>query len=147
MSGTASGSTGRETHPPAIHTPLPGAVTRPTVRVRPWIRPTLVAAEGLGFPAHSPYVRRFWTAAIGPTAVADLLRLIAAARSDAPLPLPRRTTMLLNAGLVVRAPDGRLLVPDRIPLLPDHLANRLPPRLRRVHPLWARAASPREAAA
>lgn len=100
-----------------------------------------------GFPAESPYVRRFWTAAIGPTAVADLLRLMAAARTDTPLPLPRRTATLLEVGLIGRTPGDRLVVPDRVPVLPGPLVRRLPPRLRRSHRLWERAASPRDAAA
>ena len=146
MSGIAPGSTGRETHPPAIHTPLPGAMTRPTVRVRPWITPRPTKATGPGFAPHSPYVRRFWTAAIGPTAVADLLRLIAAAGTATPIPLPRRTPLLLTTGLIERDGDV-LLVPDWIPVLPEHIVRRLPPRLKRVHPLWTRAARLREAAA
>ena len=147
MSVIAPGSTGRDTHPPAIHTPLPGAVTRPTVRARPWITPTQVPGDGLGFTPDSPYVRRFWTAAVGPTAVADLLRLTAAAGTATPLPLPRRTPTLLELGLISRSGHDRFLVPDRVPVLPEHLVRRLPPRLKRVHPLWARAASLREAAA
>ncbi|UCG40994.1 MAG: hypothetical protein JSV07_01690 [Acidimicrobiia bacterium] len=146
MSGLAPGSTGRETHPPAIHTPLPGAVARPTVRVRPWITPKQVTATGPGFAPHSPYVRRFWTAVAGPSAVADLLRLIAAAGTATSIPLPRRTPLLLTAGLIARDHADALLVPDWIPVLPEHLVRRLPPRLKRVHPLWARAASLREAA-
>lgn len=147
MSGAAPGGTGRETHPPAIHTPPPGAATRPTVRPRPWITPRPTTSTDPGFPPDSPYVRRFWTAVIGPTAVADLLRLIAAASSSTPLPLPRRTHLLLAAGLVTRGPDGAICVPDRVPVLPDRLIGRLPARLKRTHPLWARAASHRDAAA
>jgi hypothetical protein len=46
-------------------------------------------------------VRRFWTAVVGPSAVADLLRLIAAADMTTSIPLPRRTPLLLTAGLIV----------------------------------------------
>ncbi len=77
-----------------------------------------------------PYVRRFWIAAIGPGAVADLLRLAAAAQSGRSLPIPVHLPTLLRERLA-RYDNGTLFVPDRIPPLPPSLANRLAPPIRR----------------
>ncbi len=116
--------------------PLSGAAgsTRPTV----WRRP-LVAPEpwddplnAIGYPVHHPYVRRYWTAAIGPGAVADLLRMAAAARDGNRLRRPLHLPTLLTEGLV-RARAGRLLVRPTVPPLPARHARRLPPALRAEH--------------
>ncbi|MCZ7532510.1 MAG: hypothetical protein M5U23_03725 [Acidimicrobiia bacterium] len=77
-----------------------------------------------------PYIRRFWIAAIGPGAVADLLRLAAAAQSGRSLPIPVHFSTLLRERLV-RFDSGVLLVPDRVPPLPRSLVDRLPPPVRR----------------
>jgi hypothetical protein len=79
-----------------------------------------------------PYIRRFWTAAIGAGAVADLLRLATAARRDRSLRRPHSLPALIRAGLV-RIVDHRLEVRTRVPLLPPPLVRRLPPRVRRDH--------------
>ncbi|MFV1963285.1 MAG: hypothetical protein ACC658_15815, partial [Acidimicrobiia bacterium] len=55
-----------------------GASVRPTARVRPVVPVRLSKSEGRFRPS-DPYVRRFWVAAIGPSAVAELLRLVRAA--------------------------------------------------------------------
>ena len=36
---------------------------------------------GSGYPAHDLYVRRFWTAVLGPSAIAERLRIAQAGRS------------------------------------------------------------------
>ncbi len=82
-------------------------------------------------PTHD-YVRRFWIAVLGPGAVADLLRLAAAAHSGRSLKEPTHLPSLLTAGLV-RRHGATLAVPEHIPPVPDHLVARFPPRLRRAH--------------
>ncbi len=86
----------------------------------------------IGYPAQHPYVRRYWTAAIGPGAVADLLRLSAAASRGRPLRRPLHLSVLISENLV-RAEDGRLLVRSTVPPLPSRHARRLPPALRAEH--------------
>ena len=108
--------------------------TRPTVWRRPLVAPEPWedALNVIGYPVQHPYVRRFWTAAIGPGAVADLLRMAAAARSGTRLRRPVHLPALLSEGLV-RARGNRLLVRPTIPPLPARHAQRLPPALREEH--------------
>jgi len=114
--------------------PVPGAAEvtrlRPTAIPRPWIRPRL--AEGNGHPGHDPddpAVRRYWSALVGPGAVADLLRLHVAARRGRRLRRPLHLPSLLREGLIHR--DGEaILVPARIPALDDAQQRRLHPSLR-----------------
>ena len=82
------------------------------------------------------YVRRFWTAALGPGAVADLLRLAAAADGGRSLPRPVHLDSLVRNGLVSGA-GHVVVVPERVPLLPHRLVRALPPALRREHDEWA----------
>ncbi len=117
--------------------PFPGAVgpsppVRPTAVPRPLVRPGVWDTGEGGLAMDHPYIRRFWTAAIGAGAVADLLRLATAARRDRSLRRPHSLPTLIKAGLV-RIVDGRLEVRARVPLLPPHLVRRLPPRVRRDH--------------
>jgi hypothetical protein len=117
--------------------PFPGAVgpsgsVRPTAVPRPFVRPRLWDTGLGGLAMDHPYIRRFWTAAIGAGAVADLLRLATAARRDRSLRRPHSLPALIRAGLV-RIVDGRIEVCGRVPLLPTHLVRRLPPRVRRDH--------------
>lgn len=85
-----------------------------------------------------PYVRRFWTAAIGPGAVADLLRLAAAAAGGRSLPRPVHLDVLLRSGLVTCF-DDFVVVPHSVPLLPPRLLAHLPPRIQRLHDHWLEA--------
>ncbi len=106
----------------------------PAVRQRPWVAPHLwhdPLAE-LGYPPTHPYVRRYWTAAIGPGAVADLLRLAVAAGRGRALPRPLHLGELARHDLV-RVWEGRLLVRATIPPLPADHVGRLPPALREEH--------------
>jgi hypothetical protein len=97
-----------------------GIAHRVTALPRPWIRPRLLPAGG-GHAPDDPAVRRFWTALVGPGAVADLLRLTAAARSGRRIRRPIHLPVLLREGLVERH-GGTILVYPRIPTLrPRHL--------------------------
>ncbi|HLU53261.1 MAG TPA: hypothetical protein VK011_06705 [Acidimicrobiia bacterium] len=77
-------------------------------------------------------MRRYWVAAIGRGAVAELLRLMRAARDERPQPLPVWLPTLLRADLV-RVEDGAMIVGDRVPLVPTALQRRFPPGLREEH--------------
>jgi hypothetical protein len=77
-------------------------------------------------------VRRYWTAALGPGAVADLLRLAAAAEGGRSLPRPVHLDELVRNGLVCGA-GHVVMVSARVPLLPRRLLRTLPPALRREH--------------
>lgn len=125
-----SAASRRNDRPPI---PVPGAadrspISRPTVQRRALVRPRLWPAAG-GYPADHPYVRRYWTAAIGPGAVSDLLRLIRAAEKSLSISRPTYTPALARCGLVMG--DGRgLWVRATVPELPPFLLRRLPAYLR-----------------
>ena len=124
----------RDHRPPVAITaaPSPGGSDRRSVWRRPNLRPRLLEDEGAGFPAHHPYVRRFWTAAVGPGAVADLLRLIAAARTRRTLPHPEYLHVLAGAGLVLLA-GGIVWVRPLVPPLGGAQLRRMTPALRTEH--------------
>ena len=116
-------------HPVGSATPRSddGTRHRPTVTVHVW------EVGWRGFAPDDPYVRRWWTCAIGPSAVADLLRLVRAG-SDGPVELPRPGALdrLVAAGLVLGF-GTRIVVPLPIrPVLPP-LDRRIPHRLRPAH--------------
>ncbi|MEA3502965.1 MAG: hypothetical protein U9R47_09350, partial [Actinomycetota bacterium] len=79
-----------------------------------------------------PYVRKFWTAAIGPGAVADLMRLAVAAQRGRSLLLPTSISLLSREGLVSWS-RGRLLTGVSIPPLPGRHIRQMTPSLRREH--------------
>ncbi|GMQ86043.1 MAG: hypothetical protein BMS9Abin07_1615 [Acidimicrobiia bacterium] len=85
-----------------------------------------------GFATNDPYVRRFWTAAIGPGAVADLMRLAIAAQRDRSLLRPESLGTLVREDLA-RWARGRLVVRVTIPPLSPVQLRRLSPELRREH--------------
>lgn len=144
---TAPGAIRRDARPPIPpdSAPAPGAVARlrRTVIPRPIVRAVTAFPERPGpsrpgqrrrsVAVTDPYVRRYWTAVIGPGAVADLLRLAAAARGNRPLPKPLHLDTLLRYRLVV-ADGDTIVVPPRVPMLPAHLLRSLHPELRRDHP-------------
>ena len=111
--------------------PVPGAeeiATRVTALPRPWVRPRLLPLGGDHAP-DDPAVRRFWTALVGPGAVADLLRLTAAAHAGREVRRPLHLPVLLREGLVERHGETILVYP-RVPgLRPRHLVM-LHPALR-----------------
>lgn len=138
-----------------VPAPLPGAAVRPPSASRPTaarrvtIAPDVWDRHSIGFPTQHPYVRKFWTAAIGSGAVADLMRLAVAAQRGRSLLLPPSTPLLAQEGLVAWS-GGRLLAGTSIPPLPDRHVRRIPPSLRREHqraltelPIGADARPPR----
>jgi len=118
--------------------PPPGAAVRPadsvplTLVPRPIVEPVMWMRQSTGFPTQHPYVRKFWTAAIGSGAVADLMRLAVAAQRGRSLPLPSTVNLLSREGLVSWS-GGRLLTSALVPPLPDHHVRRMTPSLRREH--------------
>jgi hypothetical protein len=97
--------------------------------MRPLIQPVLQPRDE-GFAADDPYVRRYWTAAVGASTVADLLRLIQAARLGRTIRRPVSLSVLAILGLVEQV-GGVVGVVDRVPPLTGELVRRLPPGLRR----------------
>ena len=86
-----------------------------------------------GYAPTDEYVRTFWISVMGPGAVADLLRLAAAARSGRPLKRPNNLATLVREGLARPSSDGSIKVHQRVPPLNTKQVQRLPPRLRREH--------------
>ena len=105
------------------------AATRPTAIRRRLIAPLLFDRDAVGHHMDDPAVRRFWTAAIGPAAVADLLRLTAAAHAGRRIKEPLRLGILASEGLVERHGDA-VLVRPLIPHLGPRQLGRLRPMLR-----------------
>ena len=141
----ASASSVPGTHSQAVRPPSrkgsiapPGTVVssqlvRATARQRPLITVDHLPGPAEGVAATDEYVRRFWIPLLGPGAVADLLRLTAAAQSGRPLKLPVHTQLLARHGFVHRVRDDHLAVVPLIPLLTPTHTRRLPPRIRRDH--------------
>ena len=111
-----------------------GAPVRPTARIRPTV-PVRLTPATTGLAASDPYVRRFWVAALGPGAVAELLRLVNAAGKGEDVRLPRHLPQLMKAGLVTVI-DGTLAVVERIPMVPLEMRWRFPPDLAAEHAAW-----------
>jgi hypothetical protein len=111
--------------------PAPGTVAacRPTVVPRPWISAALRPGPAAGHHPTEAAVRRYWTALVGPGAVADLLRLIAAAGSGRRLREPIHLGVLAAEGLVHRTPEV-VLVSALVPYLDEGRISRLRPSLR-----------------
>ncbi|HHC07652.1 MAG TPA: hypothetical protein ENK55_02915 [Actinobacteria bacterium] len=103
---------------------------------RPVVTPVLLPDPRPGYRLDDPYVRRFWVAALGPGAVADLLRLAAAARRGRSLLRPVHLPLLLEHDLARRI-GGRIGVRPTVPPLAEHHLRRLHPALRREHALAA----------
>ncbi len=74
-------------------------------------------------------MRRYWTALVGPGAVADLLRLTVAAVRGRTLRRPTHIEVLAREGLVVEH-GGEILVRPTVPPLSAANRRRLPPTLR-----------------
>lgn len=86
------------------------------------------AAPG-GYAADHDYVRRYWTAAIGAGAVADLLRLMQAAKRRRSIRRPVNTPVLVRSGLLV-GHANQIWVRSTVPPVPIELLPRLTPALR-----------------
>jgi hypothetical protein len=100
--------------------------------MRRTVRPRVWPDTFDGYPLHHPYVRRFWTALLGPGAVAELLRLATAAARGRSLPRPIHLRTLARYRLVTSQGD-RLLVRATIPRLTPMQVRRLHPQLRVEH--------------
>lgn len=126
--------TGDAVAPPPGAAEPPFRVLRPTAATRPLVTPEVWEhpPHGAGFATDDGYVRRYWTAAIGPGAVADLIRLAVAAQRDRSLPRPVSLPSLVREGLC-RLDGGRILVPVTVPALSARHLAALSPRLRREH--------------
>lgn len=111
-----------------------GGALRPTVGKRQLVSVT-ITPSGAGFPAHDLYVRRFWTALLGPSAITELLRIAEAARKGERIPRPIHLHSLMEVGLV-QVVDGEIVVGELIPPLPISLVRRLSPALRYAHERW-----------
>jgi hypothetical protein len=97
--------------------------------------PVRLESSAAQFSPTDPYVRRFWVAAIGSAAVAELLRLVRAAEKGEGVRLPRYLPSLIRSGLV-KADSGGLVVLDHIPQVPKNLRWRFPPSLAADHSRW-----------
>ncbi|MGA9595201.1 MAG: hypothetical protein WBV06_03530, partial [Acidimicrobiia bacterium] len=107
-----------------------------TARQRAIIRPIpwdWDAPDGTTYTTTHPYVRLYWTATIGPGAVADLLRLATAAIRGRSLRRPTHLHVLVRVGLV-HTYSGHVFVRTRVPALNTIQVKLLPPDLRRQHP-------------
>jgi hypothetical protein len=135
MTPAVPGTIRRDARPPIEMEAAPaagtaGASIRATAVPRPWVSPRLCASTALCSHApDDPLVRRFWTALIGPGAVADLLRLTTAAHNGGRLRRPTHLQILLAEGLAHRVGDT-IVVPVRVPALSESHQRRLHPTLR-----------------
>jgi hypothetical protein len=111
-----------------------GALVRPTAQIRPTVPVRLIPCDN-GIEPSDAYVRRFWVAALGPGAVAELLRLVSAARKGEEVRLPRHLPQLLRAGLV-SVVDGTLAVVERLPEVPSDMRWRFTPDVAIQHAAW-----------
>ena len=125
-------SPGGQNRPPIKRAAGHGAApVRPTARVRPTV-PVQLSPTSEGFEPSDPYVRKFWVAALGPGAVAELLRLTSAGSKGEAVRLPRHLPQLLRADLVT-IQNGALSVVSRIPLVPRNMRWRFPPDIAAEH--------------
>lgn len=120
-----------EASPPVGRATPSAAATRPPGR-RPPVRPHLLRLTHAGFEPDDPYVRRWWTCVLGPTAVADLLRLVRAADAGTTIPRPVGLTRLVAAGLVLRH-GSAVVIPLPVPPVGDRDLGRIPHHLRAAH--------------
>ncbi len=127
-----------DNRPPVVESaPPPGAAASPvrrTARQRAIITPLPWESTGMvTYPPDHPYVRRYWTATIGPGAVADLRRLATAAQRGRSLRRPTHLHVLVRANLV-HTDGNHVFVRTKIPQLSALHVRLLPPELRRAHP-------------
>jgi len=145
-SSTAPGGYFRRDDRPPItpdSAPRPGAVDGPRLRRTVWpraiISPRVWTTSEPGYPVAGSYVRTFWTAVLGPGAVADLLRLATAASRDRSLRRPPALSQLTVAGLA-RESAGHIEVRTVIPPLSSSQLMAMPPAIRRLHDQYTRRA-------
>jgi hypothetical protein len=111
-----------------------GGALRPTARTRPLVS-VATTSSGPGYPPHDLYVRRFWTAILGASATAELLRIAEAARKGTQIRRPIHLQNLMEMGLVTVV-GGEIQIGDLIPPVPGVLIRRLTPSLRSAHEAW-----------
>ncbi len=109
----------------------------PTVRRRPLYLVEMARSPQSGYSVTDLYVRRFWGAALGAEAVADLLRIVQAGKRGNSLRRPLHLPILLRAGLI-HVEDRLIFAPDRIRALAPAEVERFPPSLRIAHNDWVR---------
>ena len=129
-----------DSRPPVVESvPQPGAAAKPiraTARQRAVITPLPWETSSTTittYPTDHPYVRLYWTATIGPGAVADMMRLATAAKRGRSLRRPTHLHVLVRSNLV-HTRSGNIFVRTRIPELNIIQVRLLPPELRRRHP-------------
>jgi hypothetical protein len=131
---------GRDSRPPNPHAvSSAGPPVRRSAAIRPVVPVQLEARPG-ELDASDPYVRRFWVAAIGPDAVAELLRIVRAAEKGEAVRLPRNLPALLRTGLVRASSEG-LIVSNRLPVVPREMRWRFTPALMSEHSRWLDSAA------
>jgi hypothetical protein len=136
MRFAAPGTVRLDERPPVAtgFAPSPGAASRIpaqqrwNISPRIWLQPLVGGVD----PAHA-YVRAYWTAVIGASAVADLLRLVAAARRSRTIPHPL-FLHVLTAEALVHHHGGAIWVHGTVPPLGRRQIGRLSPALKRAHP-------------
>lgn len=137
MRYAAPGTVRSDERPPVATdiAPSPGAAARISAQRRTNVSPRLWPAPLIGGirPTH-PYVRAYWSAILGPSAVADLMRMIVAAGRSAALPYPLFVHALAREGLVHHL-QGHIWVHSNVAPLGAQQVARLTPRLRRAHPI------------
>ena len=137
MRYAAPGTVRSDERPPVATdiAPSPGAAARISSQTRTRISPRLWPAPLIESvdPTH-PYVRAYWSAIVGTSAVADLMRMIVAASRTASLPHPLFVPVLTREGLVHHSREHMFVHATIPPLGPRQLAQ-LSPRLKRAHPL------------
>lgn len=106
-----------------------GTAVRRSVILRPSVAAALEPESPAGLDPDDPFARKIWISVIGAAAVADLLRLIQAARTGKRLLRPRFLHVLLGNELA-RIDGGKVVVGARVPLPSQHLLARLPSTVR-----------------
>jgi len=135
MRFAAPGTVRRDERPPVATgiAPLPGAALRVSAQERYRITPRLWPERMCsGVEPSHPYVLTYWTAALGPNAVSELLRLIMAARRRSEIPHPVFLSVLCREGLV-HLHNREVWVRPLLPLLGRRHVGRLTPRPRQQH--------------
>ena len=136
MRFAAPGTVRSDERPPVATdtAPSPGAASRIPAQKRWHISPKVWPQPLVGGidPTH-PYIRAYWTAVIGASAVAELLRVTVAAQRGTTIPHPLFLHVLTAEALVHHA-YGSIWVHDAVPPLGQRQIERLIPALKRSHP-------------
>ena len=135
MRFAAPGTVRQDDRPPVATgiAPLPGAALRISAQTRLRIVPRLWPERlCTGIEPSDPYVLTYWPAALGRGAVAELLRLIEAAKRRAEVPHPVFMSVLCREGLA-HFHSRAVWVPPLVPPLGRRHVSRLNPRLRQQH--------------